>query len=67
MAEKLTTDMIRRAAALAQSQHVTPRTVKTKREAAMLTRADPAGHKWQVGDQYYLAVANPGGTDNGNH
>lgn len=51
----LTLQSLRELADLMRKHAMLPRVVKTKKEAQELTRNDPCGHKWQVGEEYYRA------------
>lgn len=48
--------MAREAAKLLRENLVPPNVVKTKQDAQELTKRDPSGRVWRVGERYYLAV-----------
>lgn len=37
-----------------------PRKVQDQEEAQLLTEADPVGHKWTIGEEYYIVFAPTG-------
>lgn len=53
MQDGLTLDQLRAARALLQKHAIPPGTVMTQAEADELTRNDPRGHVWRVGERYY--------------
>lgn len=55
----LTLEKIVSVANLLRDNSVPPRVVKTAKEARNLTKNDPCGHKWKVGEKYYLMAGNP--------
>lgn len=51
----LTLEKIRSAADLMRKNDIPACVVKTKKEALEMTRNDPGGREWKVGEEYYMA------------
>ena len=50
----ITLDSLNRAVALMKELSVKPKIVESKKEARRMTKNDPTGHTWKVGEKYYL-------------
>lgn len=50
----LTLEAIRKAKKLANDCAIHPHYVKTQKEAKILSKNDPCGYKWKVGEAYYI-------------
>lgn len=60
MNDELTLEKFREVVAKMRENAIKPRTIKTKKEARQLTKQDPVGRKWKVGEEYYLVARGKG-------
>jgi hypothetical protein len=57
MKTKSTKELMQKFRSLLNKRHyVNPETVKTREEAIELTKNDPTGTKWHVGDAYFKII-----------